>query len=283
MARPPAGRPWPLALPSDIADPGLASRARPASSGPTSRCRSCARSASASAASARSTGITVAACLHVTAETANLARALVAGGAEVALCAANPLSTQDDVAAALVELHGVEVHAVRGEDADAYAAHVAALVAREPHVTLDDGADLRQPACTWPPGPLRERMLGATEETTHRAAAPARAGGRGPARVPGAGGQRGVDRARRSTTASAPGSRRSTASCAPPTCCSPGARSWCSATAGRAGASRCAPRRRRVGDRLRGRSAGARWRRAWRASRSCPRWRRPSAATCSSP
>src|ERR671937_1701657 len=61
-------------------------------------------------------GVTVAACLHVTAETANLVRALVAGGAEVALCAANPLSTQDDVAAALVEVHGAEVLAVRGED-----------------------------------------------------------------------------------------------------------------------------------------------------------------------
>src|SRR3954466_6902475 len=82
-------------------------------------------------------GITVAACLHVTAETANLARALIAGGAEVAVCAANPLSTQDDVAAALVGLHGGEVHAVRGEGAETYAAHVAAVAAREPHVTLD--------------------------------------------------------------------------------------------------------------------------------------------------
>jgi predicted TIM-barrel fold metal-dependent hydrolase len=74
-------------------------------------------------------GVRVAACLHVTAETANLVRALMAGGAETALCAANPLSTQDDTAAALVERYGAEVHAVRGEDADAYAANVAALVA----------------------------------------------------------------------------------------------------------------------------------------------------------
>jgi adenosylhomocysteinase len=110
-------------------------------------------------------GITVAACLHVTAETANLARALIAGGAEVALCAANPLSTQDDVAAALVALHGAEVHAIRGEDAEAYAAHVAALVAREPHVTLDDGADLVS-LMHIAARPLRERVLGATEETT---------------------------------------------------------------------------------------------------------------------
>ena len=71
-------------------------------------------------------GITVAACLHVTAETANLVRALMAGGAEVALCAANPLSTQDETAAALTQGLGAEVHARRGEDAEAYAAHVAA-------------------------------------------------------------------------------------------------------------------------------------------------------------
>src|SRR4051812_35788180 len=87
-------------------------------------------------------GIRVAACLHVTAETANLVRTLMAGGAQTALCAANPLSTQDDTAAALVERHGAEVRAVRGEDADAYAANVAALVAGEPQVTIDDGADL---------------------------------------------------------------------------------------------------------------------------------------------
>src|SRR3954471_22745958 len=84
-------------------------------------------------------GTTVAACLHVTAETANLVRALIAGGARTALCAANPLSTQDDVAAALVA-GGAEVHARRGEDADAYAAHVRTLVERRPDVTLDDGA-----------------------------------------------------------------------------------------------------------------------------------------------
>src|SRR6266511_3620045 len=87
-------------------------------------------------------GITVAACLHVTAETANLVRALMAGGAEVALCAANPLSTQDETAAALTEGFGAEVHARHGEDAESYAAHVAACARRRPHVTLDDGADI---------------------------------------------------------------------------------------------------------------------------------------------
>src|SRR5947209_6423224 len=73
-------------------------------------------------------GLRVAACLHVTAETANLVRALQAGGAEVALCASNPLSTQDDTAAGLIAAYGATVLAQHGEDAKAYAAHVAALV-----------------------------------------------------------------------------------------------------------------------------------------------------------
>src|SRR5215213_6657288 len=78
-------------------------------------------------------GVRVAACLHITAETANLVRTLVAGGAEAALAAANPLSTQDD---------DVDVRGRRGEDVDAYVANVLALVEAEPQVTLDDGADL---------------------------------------------------------------------------------------------------------------------------------------------
>ena len=110
-------------------------------------------------------GITVAACLHVTAETANLVRALIAGGAEVALCAANPLSTQDETAAALAEDFGAEVHARRGEDADAYAAHVAACARRRPHVTLDDGADLVM-VLHHARARVRERLIGGTEETT---------------------------------------------------------------------------------------------------------------------
>ncbi|MEA2254059.1 MAG: adenosylhomocysteinase [Solirubrobacteraceae bacterium] len=110
-------------------------------------------------------GTTVAACLHVTAETANLVRALMAGGAEVALCAANPLSTQDETAAALVEAFGAGVHARRGEGADAYAAHVLACAKRRPHVTLDDGADLV--GLLHAGGPRsRARLIGATEETT---------------------------------------------------------------------------------------------------------------------
>src|SRR5262245_6708592 len=110
-------------------------------------------------------GITVAACLHVTAETANLVRALVAGGAEVALCAANPLSTQDETAAALALLDGAEVHARRGEDAEAYAAHVAACARRRPHVTLDDGADLVT-LLHHGRARVRERLIGGAEETT---------------------------------------------------------------------------------------------------------------------
>jgi len=109
-------------------------------------------------------GLRVAACLHVTAETANLARALTAGGARVALCAANPLSTQDDVAAALAD-EGVEVHAVRGEDAEAYAGHIVTLAAGRPHITLDDGADLVSVLHAAHPDHVGE-VLGATEETT---------------------------------------------------------------------------------------------------------------------
>jgi adenosylhomocysteinase len=86
-------------------------------------------------------GVKVAACLHVTAETANLMQALVAGGAEAALCSANPLTTQDEVAAALVDL-GVPVLAGRGEDMESYARHVHALADWQPDITLDDGADL---------------------------------------------------------------------------------------------------------------------------------------------
>jgi adenosylhomocysteinase len=110
-------------------------------------------------------GVRVAACLHVTAETANLVRALRGGGAEVALCAANPLSTQDDVAAALREMHGAEVHALRGEDRRAYLGHLAQLVAGAPAILIDDGAELVIAAHEGKQ-PLAGSLLGATEETT---------------------------------------------------------------------------------------------------------------------
>jgi adenosylhomocysteinase len=82
------------------------------------------------------------ACLHVTAETANLVRTLAAGGAEICLVASNPLSTQDDVAAALVKEYGIAVQAVKGEDKDTYYRHIRAAIGFKPHVTMDDGADL---------------------------------------------------------------------------------------------------------------------------------------------
>jgi len=110
-------------------------------------------------------GLRIAACLHVTSETANLLRTLIAGGAEAQLCASNPLTTQDDVAAALVRHHGVGVHAVRGESADAYAAHVVALASRVPHITLDDGADLLSVLHAGDEA-WRADLLGGTEETT---------------------------------------------------------------------------------------------------------------------
>lgn len=110
-------------------------------------------------------GVGVAACLHVTAETANLMRAFAAGGARVALCAANPLSTQDDTAAALAGRHGTEVHARRGEGADVAARHLGTLLDGEPQVTLDDGADLIGTIHASRPE-LLEGLRGATEETT---------------------------------------------------------------------------------------------------------------------
>lgn len=110
-------------------------------------------------------GVSVAACLHVTAETANLVRALLAGGAEVSLCAANPLSTQDDVAEALRERHGAEVLAGRGESAAEYEAHLRTLVDSGPQITVDDGADLVSAIHELTPEHATA-MLGGTEETT---------------------------------------------------------------------------------------------------------------------
>jgi adenosylhomocysteinase len=110
-------------------------------------------------------GVRIAACLHVTAETANLITTLMAGGASAALCSANPLSAQDDVAAALVVDHGVEVRAIHGEDLDTYAGHVRALIAGAPQVTIDDGADLLVTAHEIG-GEVLEGLIGGTEETT---------------------------------------------------------------------------------------------------------------------
>src|SRR5258706_7685001 len=85
--------------------------------------------------------IRLACCLHITTETANLAITLKAGGADSVFCASNPLSTQDDVAAALVKHYGISTHAIKGEDNKSYYKHIQAAIHHHPHITMDDGAD----------------------------------------------------------------------------------------------------------------------------------------------
>ncbi len=110
-------------------------------------------------------GIRVGACLHVTTETANLMRTLVAGGADVVLCASNPLSTQDDTAAALVNDYGVRVYAIKGEDDSTYYDHIHACVDHRPHITMDDGADVIGVLHGERPD-MAADIIGGTEETT---------------------------------------------------------------------------------------------------------------------
>jgi adenosylhomocysteinase len=110
-------------------------------------------------------GLRIAACLHVTTETANLMLALRDGGAEVALCASNPLSTQDDAAAALVAMHGIPVYAVRGEDDATYYKHIHAALEHKPQITMDDGADLVA-TLHKERRELLEYLVAGTEETT---------------------------------------------------------------------------------------------------------------------
>lgn len=110
-------------------------------------------------------GSRIGACLHVTSETANLARALKAGGAEVMLCASNPLSTQDDVAAALSKEYGIPTFAIKGEDHDTYYRHLNAILDFRPHITMDDGADLITLLHKERSNQLNE-ILGSMEETT---------------------------------------------------------------------------------------------------------------------
>ena len=110
-------------------------------------------------------GIRIGACLHVTTETANLMETLAAAGAEVLLAASNPLSTQDDVAAALTEQSGVETFAIKGEDNDTYYKHINAVLDLRPMITMDDGADLVNVLHTQRADQLIE-VLGGTEETT---------------------------------------------------------------------------------------------------------------------
>ena len=110
-------------------------------------------------------GLRLSACLHVTSETANLARTLAAGGTDVVVCASNPLSTQDDVAASLVAHENIPVYAIKGEDNDTYYSHITAALDHNPQVTMDDGADLVSGVLKQRPD-LIEDMLGSTEETT---------------------------------------------------------------------------------------------------------------------
>jgi adenosylhomocysteinase len=110
-------------------------------------------------------GVRVSACLHVTAETANLAITLRDGGADVVLCASNPLSTQDDVAASLVRDQGISVFAIKGEDNDTYYNHILAAIDHKPQITMDDGADLVTTLHTKRKDAL-DGVIGGTEETT---------------------------------------------------------------------------------------------------------------------
>ncbi len=110
-------------------------------------------------------GLTIAACLHVTTETANLARTLAAGGAGVALCASNPLSTQDDTSAGLVAAYDISVYAIRGVDEARYYSHIKAVLDRKPMITMDDGGDLVSMLHGQRPDQLVE-IIGGTEETT---------------------------------------------------------------------------------------------------------------------
>src|SRR5213595_2305153 len=110
-------------------------------------------------------GIRISACLHVTAETANLAICLRDGDADVVLCASNPLSTQDDVSASLVRDQSIPVYAIKGEDNDTYYNHILAAVDHKPHITMDDGADLVTVALTKRQDAVSGIIAG-TEETT---------------------------------------------------------------------------------------------------------------------
>jgi adenosylhomocysteinase len=110
-------------------------------------------------------GLKMSACLHVTSETANLVRTLKAGGADIVLCASNPLSTQDDVAASLVHDHSIPVFAVKGEDRDTYYRHLKAALDHQPTITMDDGADLVTEILKGRKE-LHAKMIASMEETT---------------------------------------------------------------------------------------------------------------------
>src|SRR6202521_1612189 len=110
-------------------------------------------------------GMRISACLHVTTETANLAITLRDGGADLVLCASNPLSTQDDVAAALVRDYNISVHAIKGEDNETYYKHIMSALDHKPHITMDDGADLVSVALSKRQD-IVSGIIAGTEETT---------------------------------------------------------------------------------------------------------------------
>ena len=139
-------------------------------------------------------GIRIAACLHVTTETANLARTLVAGGAELVLAASNPLSTRDDVAAALTARYGIGVFARHGEDRDTYYAHLNQVADTRPQVTMDDGCDLVS-LLHSDRRDLLSGVLAGTEETTTGVIRLRAMAAAGALEFPGRGGQRGRDQA----------------------------------------------------------------------------------------
>jgi adenosylhomocysteinase len=152
-------------IPGDIADPDLADLGRRRIDWAFAEMPVLARIQERFARDLPLAGLRVSGCLHITTETANLARTLKAGGAEVVLCASNPLSTQDDVAAALVVDEGIPVFARRGEDTDTYYAHIGQALDHRPRITLDDGADLVS-ELHRSRDELIDEMIGGTEETT---------------------------------------------------------------------------------------------------------------------
>jgi adenosylhomocysteinase len=152
-------------MPNDIKDAGLAVKGRDRTEWAAQRMPVLRSIAERYEQERPLSGVTVGGCMHVTTETANLVIALRAGGAEVSLCASNPLSTQDDVAAHLAVDHGVRMYAVRGEDNDRYYDHIRAVLADGPTITLDDGADLVS-TIHREKRDLIPRLLGSMEETT---------------------------------------------------------------------------------------------------------------------
>jgi adenosylhomocysteinase len=150
---------------SDIADPGLADLGRQRIDWAETHMPVLASIRERFAKERPLDGMTVAACLHVTTETASLLRTLKAGGATVHVCASNPLSTQDDVTAALVRDEGIEVYAIKGEDTETYFRHIDAALDAHPQLTMDDGCDLVSRLHQNRPEQVGEVLAG-TEETT---------------------------------------------------------------------------------------------------------------------